>query len=114
MQKRKKTRSSHKFPPFFYIGTVTIPGLLTNQNTGNVALFSVLIVAITQGAHTVKQQKYEAVYNSAMDIFGKRERRNPDWFKTGIVELEPVIVSKRAALIEHKRKPSVKSLVTLR
>ena len=30
-----------------------------------------------------------------MDIFGKRERQNPDWFEAGIVELEPVIEAKR-------------------
>jgi len=54
------------------------------------------------------------IYNSAMDTFGKRERQNPDWFEAGIAELEPAIEAKRAALINHKREPSVKSLAALR
>ena len=37
----------------------------------------------------------DAIYNSAMDTFGKRERQNPDWFKAGITELEPVIAANR-------------------
>ncbi|XP_037804507.1 uncharacterized protein LOC119598887 [Penaeus monodon] len=54
------------------------------------------------------------IYNSAMDTFGKRERQNPDWFEAGIAELEPAIEAKRAALINHKREPTVKSLAALR
>ncbi|XP_037804032.1 uncharacterized protein LOC119598476 [Penaeus monodon] len=54
------------------------------------------------------------IYNSAMDTFGKRERQNPDWFEAGIAELEPAIEAKRAALINHKREPSVKSIAALR
>ncbi|XP_037794156.1 uncharacterized protein LOC119589633 [Penaeus monodon] len=56
----------------------------------------------------------DVIYNSAMDTFGKRERQNPDWFEAGIAELEPAIEAKRAALINHKREPSVKSLAALR
>ncbi|XP_037803947.1 uncharacterized protein LOC119598372 [Penaeus monodon] len=54
------------------------------------------------------------IYNSAMDTFGKRERQNPDWFEAGIAELEPAIEAKRAALINYKREPSVKSLAALK
>ncbi|XP_037789963.1 uncharacterized protein LOC119585364 [Penaeus monodon] len=57
---------------------------------------------------------HDFIYNSAMDTFGKRERQNPDWFEAGIAELEPAIEAKRAALINHKREPSVKSLAALR
>ena len=37
----------------------------------------------------------EAIYNSAMDSFGKREKKITDWFEAGITELEPVISAKR-------------------
>ena len=56
----------------------------------------------------------EAIYNSAMDAFGKREKKNPDWFEAGITELEPVISAKRAALLKHKTDPSKKALAALR
>ena len=45
-----------------------------------------------------------------MDIFGKRERQNPDWFQAGIAELGPVIEAKRTALVNYKREPSEKTL----
>ncbi|KAI8512327.1 hypothetical protein Bbelb_089660 [Branchiostoma belcheri] len=49
-----------------------------------------------------------------MGTFGKRERHNPDWFEAGIAKLEPVITAKRKALLDHKRKPSEKTLAALR
>ena len=55
-----------------------------------------------------------AIYNSAIDTFGKRKRQNPYWFEEGIAELEPAITSKRAALVENKRDPPEKSLTALR
>ena len=55
-----------------------------------------------------------SIYNSAMDTFGKRERQNPYWFEEGIAELEPVITTKRAVLVEYKRDPSEKLLTALR
>lgn len=33
----------------------------------------------------------DTIYNSTINIFGKRERRNPDWFEKGIAKLEPTI-----------------------
>ncbi|XP_076056371.1 uncharacterized protein LOC143034323 [Oratosquilla oratoria] len=55
-----------------------------------------------------------AIYNSAMDTFGKRERQNPDWFEAGITKLEPAIADKRKALLNYKREPSEKTLAALR
>ena len=49
-----------------------------------------------------------------MDTFCKRERQNPDWFEEGIVELEPVITTKGAVLVEYKWDSSEKSLAALR
>ena len=56
----------------------------------------------------------DAVYRCASDTFGKRERKNEDWFEAGSVEMELAIAAKRAALLEHKREPTEKTLATLR
>ena len=69
--------------------------------------------------HTGKAEErlnhiHDAIYNSVMDTFGKRERQNPDWFEEGITGLEPAITAKRATLVEYKREPSDKSLAVLR
>ena len=56
----------------------------------------------------------DAIYNSAMDTFGKRETQNPDWFAAGIAELEPAITAKREALLSYKKEPSEKTLAALR
>ena len=49
-----------------------------------------------------------------MDTFGKRARKNEDWFDAGIEEMEPAINTKRTALLEYKRWPSEKILDALR
>ncbi len=56
----------------------------------------------------------DAIYNSAMTNFGKRVKKNPDWFEAGIIELEPAITAKRTALLNYKHKPSEKALAALR
>ena len=38
-----------------------------------------------------------------MDTFGKKEKKNPDWFKAGTATLEPAITAKRVALLNYKR-----------
>ncbi|XP_037801349.1 uncharacterized protein LOC119596256 [Penaeus monodon] len=55
----------------------------------------------------------KAVFQTALDTFGRRERKSTDWFKAGIAKLELAIAAKRAALIAHKKDPSTKTLVTL-
>ena len=55
-----------------------------------------------------------AIYNSAMDAFGKRERKNTDWFEAGIAELEPAIAAKWTALLDYQREPSDKTPGELR
>lgn len=56
----------------------------------------------------------DAIYNSAMANFSKREKKNPEWFEAGITELEPAITPKRTALLDFKREPSEKALSALR
>lgn len=53
-------------------------------------------------------------YKSAMDTFGKKERKNPDWFEAGIAQMAPAIAAKRAAMLNYKREPSGKTLVAYR
>ena len=56
----------------------------------------------------------DAVYKAAIDTFGKRAKKNEDWFEAGIEEMEPAITAKRAALLEYKRQPCKKTLATYR
>lgn len=56
----------------------------------------------------------EATYKSAVNTFGKRVRKDPDWFEAGISKLEPAISSKRTALLNHKQDPCPKTLAALR
>ena len=56
----------------------------------------------------------EAVFQTALDVFGRRERKSADWFEAGTAELEPAIAAKRAALLAHKKDPSTKTLAALR
>ncbi|XP_063585836.1 uncharacterized protein LOC134763209 [Penaeus indicus] len=56
----------------------------------------------------------EAVFQTALDTFGRRERKSTDWFEAGVAKLEPAIAAKRAALLAHKKDPSTKTLVALR
>ena len=56
---------------------------------------------------------HDATYKSAVDTFGKRERKSPDWFEAGIEELEPAISCKRTALLNYKQDPSEKTLAAL-
>ena len=56
----------------------------------------------------------EAVFQTALDTFGKRERQSADWFEAAAAELEPAIAAKRAALLAHKKDPSAKTITTLR
>ncbi len=57
---------------------------------------------------------HDTIHKSAIDTFGKRERKRPDWFETGIAVLEPTIAAKRTALLNYEREPSEKTLAALR
>lgn len=56
----------------------------------------------------------DAVYSAAISAFGKRERKNHDWFDANLPEMEPVIEAKRKALLAYKNAPSEKTLADLR
>ena len=42
-----------------------------------------------------------AIYSTAVLTYGKKERKNTDWFEASITEMEPVIDAKRSALISY-------------
>ena len=55
-----------------------------------------------------------AIYSTAVLTYGKKERKNTDWFEASITEMESVIDAKRSALISYKRDPSQRNLQALR
>ena len=63
-------------------------------------------------------EKWEALrdimYGTALATFGKRSSKSHDWFEAKSAVMTPVIEAKRAALAEHKRTPSERSLQILR
>ena len=57
---------------------------------------------------------HDTIYNTAIDTFGKRARKNPDWFNSGVADMEPTIEAKRTALLQYKKSPSGKTLQALK
>lgn len=56
----------------------------------------------------------DAIYQAASDTFGKRTRKNEDWFEAGIEEIEPALAAKSAALLKYKCEPCEKTLIAYR
>ncbi|XP_076042204.1 uncharacterized protein LOC143026092 [Oratosquilla oratoria] len=52
----------------------------------------------------------DTIQKTALATFGKKASKNNDWFDAKFSEMSPVIDAKRAALAEHKRSPSEKTL----
>ena len=46
------------------------------------------------------------IYNTAVSVYGRKERKNTDWFEESVSALVPVIDAKRDALIMYKSNPS--------
>ena len=55
----------------------------------------------------------DAMYNTALTTYGK-ERKITDEYEANITVMEPVTEAKRYALVNLKRDPSKKNLITLR
>ena len=45
------------------------------------------------------------LYQSGLEVLGKRERRNEDWFEANWQEMEPVVDAKRKARLAHANNP---------
>ena len=56
----------------------------------------------------------DAIYSAAVTTYGKKKRKNTDWFEANITKIESVIATKRTALAEYKRDPSQRNLEALR
>jgi hypothetical protein len=56
----------------------------------------------------------DAVYNAAITAYGKKERKNADWYEAHWEEMEPVTEAKRKALLAYKANPSPSTLQSLR
>ncbi len=54
------------------------------------------------------------MYKVAIDTFGKRAKKNKDWFTAGIEGMEPAITAKGAADLEYKRDTCDKTLAAYR
>jgi len=56
----------------------------------------------------------DAVYNSAITAYGKKEHKNTDWYEASWEEMEPVTEAKRKANLAYKAAPSIGTLQALR
>lgn len=55
-----------------------------------------------------------AIYNTAMSSFGKKERPSQDWFNSHLPRMELVIKAKHVAFLKHKKRPYEHTLAALR
>ena len=56
----------------------------------------------------------DATYKTAMGTFGKRTRKQEDWFEESHETLSPALEEKRKAFLNHKAHPSPSSLAAFR
>ena len=56
----------------------------------------------------------DALYDAAIHAYGKKERKNADWYEAHWEEMEPLVEEKRKALLAYKTKPSPSTLHALR
>ena len=47
----------------------------------------------------------DALYQSGLETFGRKEHRNEDWFEASWQEMEPVVEAKRAVRLAHENNP---------
>lgn len=56
----------------------------------------------------------DTIYSAAIFAYGKKERKNADWFEEHWEEMEPVTETKRKALLAYKAAPNPTTLAALR
>ncbi|CAE1309650.1 unnamed protein product [Acanthosepion pharaonis] len=49
----------------------------------------------------------DGIYTSALTAFGKKDRRNADWYETHWDEMQPASEAKRQALLAYKQNPCI-------
>jgi uncharacterized protein YbdZ (MbtH family) len=56
----------------------------------------------------------DAIYDSALATYGRKERKNADWYEAHWEEMEPATAAKRKALLAYKMSPNPGTLNALR
>ena len=56
----------------------------------------------------------DIIYDTSLTTYGKKQRKNTDWYESTITLMEPVIDATRSALINFKRDPSQRNKTALR
>ena len=51
------------------------------------------------------KQMRSAIYESGLEVLGKRKQRSADWFEANWEEMEPVVEAKRSARLANERNP---------
>ena len=54
-----------------------------------------------------------ATYKAVVDAYGSRVRNNTDWYEANLNVMEPLTAAKMLALIQYKKDPNRKNLVSL-
>ena len=99
-------RSKQKARPRINTAKVSIPSLRERFAS---AIDEILKDCPADNATTKWNFMRNAVYETSIEAFGKKERKSNDWFEAKIQELEPAIEAKRATLLEEKRNPTKKT-----
>ncbi|KAI8519655.1 hypothetical protein Bbelb_029120 [Branchiostoma belcheri] len=55
-----------------------------------------------------------AIHKCAIAAFGRKEKRNADWYEANLMVMEPAIHAKREALVQWKRDPTQQHMLSLR
>ena len=83
--------------------------------TGLTKQFASLLAERTSSGETTSWTDIrETVYKTALDTFGKKSQKSPDWFEENLETMLPLIEHKRHAHLEHLRHPSPASLVEVK
>ncbi|XP_071950787.1 extracellular calcium-sensing receptor-like [Antedon mediterranea] len=90
------------------------------RDTGKCAKFEHQLannLAIQDDCKNIKEywgKKKTAIYDSAIQVFGKKIKNNKDWFEEKSEKLLPVIEKKRTALLAYKTHATRHNLASLR
>ena len=112
LRPKKFHHSKRSGLPRINIATTVVPELC--------AQFAESVVSALEGqpaAETTEERwrlLRDTIHSTALSIFGKKERRNPDWYDESLPVMEPAISAKRVCLKNYKREPSNNNLAALR
>ena len=111
LRPKKFHHSKRSGLPRIHMTTTVVPELC--------AQFAESVVTALEGrppAETTEERwclLRDTIHSTALSIFDKKERRNPDWYDESLPVMEPAISAKRDALKNNKREPSNNNLAAL-